>query len=52
MDPRLEFLLKRHNVLVKVDQPISRDAYLSRLPSHAVLALRAGLSADVTVFVK
>jgi hypothetical protein len=44
MDPRLEFLLKRHNVRVKREQPIGRDAYLTRLPSHTELALRAGLA--------
>jgi hypothetical protein len=43
MDPRLAFLLKRHNVHVKRDMPIGRDAYMTRMPTHAELALRAGL---------
>lgn len=43
MDPRLDFLLKRHNVQVRLNQNIQRPAYLTRLPSHTDLAVQFGV---------
>lgn len=43
MDPRLDFLLKRHNVKVRLNQNIQRPAYLTRLPGHAELAVQFGV---------
>ncbi|MFN3431560.1 MAG: hypothetical protein ACK46X_16605, partial [Candidatus Sericytochromatia bacterium] len=43
MDSKLEFLMKRHGVHVRLDQPIQRPAYLTKLPTHYELAVRAGL---------
>jgi hypothetical protein len=43
MDPRLDFLLKRHNVQVRLHQNIQRPAYLTRLPSHTDLAVQFGV---------
>jgi hypothetical protein len=43
MDSKLEFLMKRHGVHVRLDQPIQRAAYLTKLPTHYELAVRSGL---------
>lgn len=43
MDPRLDFLLKRHNVHVRLHQNIQRPAYLTRLPGRAELAVQFGV---------
>jgi hypothetical protein len=43
MDPRLDFLLKRHNVHLKLHQAIQRPAYITKLPSHAELAIQFGV---------
>lgn len=43
MDPRFDFLLKRHNVQVRLNQNIQRPAYLTRLPSHTDLAVQFGV---------
>ena len=43
MDPRLDFLLKRHNVHVRLNQNIQRPAYLTRLPARTELAVQFGV---------
>lgn len=43
MDPRLDFLLKRHNVHLKLHQAIQRPAYITKLPTHAELAIQFGV---------
>jgi hypothetical protein len=43
MDTRLDFLLKRHNVQLKLNQDIQRPAYITKLPTHAELAIQFGV---------
>ena len=43
MDPRLEFLLKRHNVHLRLNQNIQRPAYMTKLPTHTELAVQFGV---------